>query len=61
MNQRNLSEQEIQRRVRIAKNLYQRKWRKKNKDKHLANMEKFWLRQYALLMEDGEKSLFEEG
>ena len=49
-----LRENEKQRRIKIAKRLYQRNWRKKNKAKYLKNIDNFWLRQYEELIDDAE-------
>ena len=48
------TDNEKQNKIKIAKRLYQRNWRKNNKAKYLKNMENFWLRQYEELIEDSE-------
>ena len=54
------SDDEKERRVRVARNQYLREWRKKNRDKYLKNNEKFWLKQYEKLLEENSNDELQE-
>lgn len=60
MKKHELSEQEKERRIRIARNKYLRTWRKKNKEKYVETVEKFWLKQYELLVEENTDDELQE-
>lgn len=51
-----ITEQEKQIRIRIARNLYQRQWRRKNKSKYQEIIDNFWLKKYSELVENKDET-----
>jgi hypothetical protein len=57
MEDQTLQEDNLQEKIKLGRKLYLRKWREKNKDRYLKNMDNFWLRQYNKLTKDSENKV----